>query len=79
MSIPVMSGKEALNILLKLGFQIARQSGSHVQLVKNLADKSLRVSVPIHGNRDLPTFVTRSIIRQAGYTVQEFLKILGKR
>ncbi len=77
MSLPVMAGKEALKLLLKQGFIILRQRGSHVQLVKQLADRTLRVTVPVHP-RDMNPRVMRSIIKQAGYTVQEFLKLLGR-
>lgn len=78
MRVPIMAGKEVIKALLRLGFTVARQTGSHVHLVKQTVDRTLRVTVPVHGNRDLPIFVMRSIIRQAGYTVEEFLKFLLK-
>ncbi len=78
MSIPVASGKEVLQLLLKQGFVIVRQRGSHVQLIKQFVDKVVRVTVPIHGNRDLPRSTIHSIIKQAGYTVNEFIRLFLK-
>ncbi|MBI5036163.1 type II toxin-antitoxin system HicA family toxin [Candidatus Micrarchaeota archaeon] len=78
MVLSIASGKEVLRLLLKQGFIIVRQRGSHVQLVKQLIDKTIRVTVPIHGSRDLPPSVMRSIIKQAGYTVDELVKLFGR-
>ncbi len=76
MKLPVVSGKDVLKALLKAGFQVQRQKGSHVHLFKQSEDKMLRVTVPVHGNKDLNPFVLRSIIRQAGYSPEEFAGLL---
>lgn len=34
------------------------------------------VSVPVHGNRDLKTGTLRSIVRQAGLTMEQFNDLL---
>jgi predicted RNA binding protein YcfA (HicA-like mRNA interferase family) len=49
-------------------------SGSHAQL-KHPAKPGFRVTVP-HHSKDLPPFILRSILRQAGLSVEEFLKLL---
>ncbi len=72
MKMPVVSGKEVIKALLKNGFSIKRQKGSHVHLVKRNANPALHVTVPVHGNKDLNPVVIRSIARQAGYTMDEF-------
>ena len=59
----VISGKETVKILLKNGFEIKRQKGSHVHLDKTFSGKTFHVTVPVHGNQDLNPFVLRSIIR----------------
>jgi predicted RNA binding protein YcfA (HicA-like mRNA interferase family) len=74
---PVVSGRETIRILLKAGFSVVRQRGSHVHLVKE-GSKRLHVTVPVHGNKDLNPFVFRSIARQAGYTPEEFAKLFGE-
>ena len=75
MKLPVVSGKEVLKVLQKHGFSVVRQKGSHVHLVKDAGNSRLHVTVPIHGNHDLNTFVFRSIARQAGYAPEEFAKL----
>jgi len=66
--------KEVVKILLKNGFVIKRQKGSHVHLIKIQGEKTFHVTVPVRGNRDLNPFVLRSIIRQTGHTPEEFIK-----
>lgn len=67
----VVSGKE----VVKNGFTVKGQKGSHVHLVKSGGPKILHVTVPVHGNKDLNPFVLRSIARQAGYNFEEFAKL----
>lgn len=76
MKIPRVSGKEILNALTKNGFCIARQKGSHVHLTKKSPEKTLHVTVPIPGNKDINPFVFKSIARQAGLTTEELAKLL---
>ena len=78
MKLPVVSGKEVLNVLLKNGFVVKRQKGSHVHLIRSTPEKMLHVTVPIHGNKELNAFVFRSIARQAGYAPMEFTKLFSK-
>ena len=71
----VVSGKEAIKALLKNGFVIIRQRGSHVHLIKKVDGKEFHVTVPVHANKDLNPFVVRSIARQAGLGIEEFWKL----
>lgn len=76
MKLPVVSGKEIVKALQKAGFAVVRQKGSHVHLAKQSGERALHVTVPVHANKDLNSFVLRSIIRQAGYTPEEFAALL---
>ncbi len=76
MKLPVLSGKEVIGILLKNGFVVKRQKGSHVHLIKVVEGKSFHVTVPVHGNKDLNLSVLKSIIRHAGFDATEFAKLL---
>lgn len=67
-----MSGKELVKILQKAGFEVRRQKGSHVILVKESIKKA--VVVPMHSEIDKGTLI--EIIRQAGMTRKEFMKLL---
>ncbi len=72
--LPVLSGKEVIKVLSKIGFQIIRQRGSHVILVRYLNRKKKAVVVPMHKEIDKGTLL--EIIRQAGLTKEEFLGLL---
>ena len=72
--LPVLKAKEVLRVLLNAGFYIHHQAGSHARLF-HPTKTELRVTIPIH-NKELPPKTLKSIIRQAGYTVEELLKLL---
>jgi len=63
---------EVIRKLEKAGFRIDHVTGSHYIL--RHAD-GRRVVVPYHAGRDVKRGVLRAIIRQAGLTVEEFLKL----
>ncbi|MDE2183790.1 MAG: type II toxin-antitoxin system HicA family toxin [Alphaproteobacteria bacterium] len=73
--LPVLSGKRVIQALTSAGFVVDRVVGSHHVLVFP-GDLRRTVTVPVHGNRDLKPGTLRSIIRQAGFTVEEFGKFV---
>jgi predicted RNA binding protein YcfA (HicA-like mRNA interferase family) len=73
--LPVLKPREVLATLLRAGFVVHHQTGSHAQLRHPLKNH-LRVTVPRHDRFDLPVPVLRSILRQAEMTVEEFLQFL---
>lgn len=72
--LPVISGRECANVLEKVGFIIVRQRGSHIIMRRTLPSPARTISIPDHDTLDRGTL--RSIIRQAGLTVQEFMDLL---
>lgn len=72
MKIPVLGSKETIRKLQKAGFIVDHQTGSHVILL-HLVLKH-RVTVPYH-NKDIKTKTMKSIIEQAGLTIEEFVKL----
>ena len=71
-SLPVVSGAEAIKAFQRAGWRRDRQSGSHVVLLKSGQIASL--SVPLH--RELAPGTLRSLIRAAGMSVEDFVKLL---
>jgi predicted RNA binding protein YcfA (HicA-like mRNA interferase family) len=57
-----MHGRDVIRKLEKEGWEILRIQGSHYRLGK----KSLRVTVPIHGSKDLGKGLLKAIERQTG-------------
>ena len=72
--LPVLSGNDLVKILSKAGFQFARQKGSHIILIKVTEGKKRAVVVPNHKEIDRGTL--SEIIRQAGLTRDEFLRLV---
>jgi predicted RNA binding protein YcfA (HicA-like mRNA interferase family) len=70
--LPVISGRECIKALQKAGFYISRQKGSHVTMRRD--EPKGRAIVPMH--KTLKTGTLRSIIKQAGLTVDEFVRLL---
>ena len=71
---PPISGKELLNILEKLGFEIIRVKGSHHFLQKG----DLRTIVPVHNNRDLGSGLVLKILKDLKIDRKEFTKLRKK-
>ncbi len=74
MKLPVLSGREVIKTLKKIGFEEKRQKGSHIILAKESEQGKRAVVVPNHKEIDKGTLL--EIIRQAGLTREEFLKLL---
>lgn len=67
--LPRLSGREVVDAFLRGGWQVARQRGSHIVLVKDGHIATL--SVPDH--REVAKGTLRSLIRASGLTVEAFL------
>jgi len=69
---PNLSGKQAVRAFENLGWQVSRQSGSHIVLTKDGEMASL--SVPNH--KEVAKGTLRSLIRAANLTTNEFIKAI---
>ena len=67
-----ISGKEAAKAFRKAGWQTIGQVGSHLVLVK----PGVRVNLSIPQHKELSLGTLRALIRNAGLSVDEFLKLL---
>lgn len=67
--IPVLSGREVVQVFESLGWSVARQRGSHIILTKE--GESATLSVP--DQRAVARGTLRSLIRSANLTVDEFI------
>jgi predicted RNA binding protein YcfA (HicA-like mRNA interferase family) len=73
--LPVIKPRLVIKALLRAGFYIHHQTGSHAQL-RHVSKAHLRVTVPRHDRFDLPRPVLRSILHQAELSVEEFIALL---
>lgn len=74
MRLPIVSGMEVVKALIKQGFIQRGREGSHITLEKKTKEGVFRTTVPLH--KELGRGLLLDIIRQSGYTREEFLKIL---
>jgi predicted RNA binding protein YcfA (HicA-like mRNA interferase family) len=70
--LPRISGRDCVKALGKAGFYFKRQEGSHIILRRD--SPFTQIVVPDHKELDRGTL--RAIIRQAGLSVDEFVKLL---
>jgi predicted RNA binding protein YcfA (HicA-like mRNA interferase family) len=63
--------RELLSFLLRNGYTESRQSGSHL-ILKHPARKT--VVVPVHRGKDLPKGLFLRILKDAGFTIEDFHK-----
>ncbi len=75
--LPILTGREIIKALERVGFERRNQVGSHVQLIGSDKEGSKRlVTVPDHGNKEIPIGTLLSILRQSGLSRDEFLEKL---
>ena len=70
--LPRLTAKEIISVLEKNGFALARQSGSH-KIYINAVGK--RVTVPYHTGKTLHPKLLKSILNDAGWTVQTLIDL----
>mgnify|MGYP001576975162 CR=1 FL=1 len=68
--LPILSGREIIKVLLKIGYVEVRQRGSHIRLV---CDKRKSITVPNYKSVDRSLLV--KILRDAELTPEEFEKL----
>lgn len=73
--LPALTSKKVVKTLLRAGFYIHSQRGSHIHL-RHPQKPHLRVTVPYHTRFELPSPVVSSILKQAEISKEEFLKLL---
>jgi predicted RNA binding protein YcfA (HicA-like mRNA interferase family) len=71
--LPSLGANQVVNAFETLGWSAARRRGSHIILVKEGGLATL--SVPDH--REVAKGTLRSLIRQAGVTIDEFLAAIS--
>jgi len=70
--LPQLSGRQIVSVLEKAGFRVRRQKGSHITVTR--AEPYAQVVIPDH--REVAPGTLRTIIRQAGLSVDDFIVLL---
>jgi len=66
--LPKLNGRQVAKVFGKFGWQIVRQRGSHIVMIKD--EQIVTLSIPDHD--EVAKGTLRSLIRSAGLTVTEF-------
>jgi len=69
--LPILSGKEVVKVLGKLGYTINDQKGSHVHL-----RHPVRRPLTVPNHSEIARGTLRTIIKDADLTVEKFLELL---
>jgi predicted RNA binding protein YcfA (HicA-like mRNA interferase family) len=71
--LPVLSGKELVRALSKIGYEVDHQTGSHI-ILRNSTPPYRRLTVPNH--REIARGTVRQIMRDAGINSDELQHLL---
>jgi len=66
-----VSGKFLCKVVEQRGWNLKRITGSHYIYVKRSVNAIL--SIPVHGNRDLPIGTLKSIMKDAGLREEDLI------
>ncbi len=72
-ALPMLTARQVIRALEQAGFQVQRQTGSHVRLKH--ADGRV-VTVSVHASQDVGRGLLRKILRDADITPAELLALL---
>ena len=69
--LPILSGRELVKILAKLGYSVVRQRGSHMRLSANG-----RKSITVPAYKTIDRSLVMKILRDVEISVDEFMKLI---
>ncbi|MFY9462715.1 MAG: type II toxin-antitoxin system HicA family toxin [Candidatus Sungiibacteriota bacterium] len=73
--IPILTPAHMLAILLRTGFKIIRQKGSHIRLAHPITGRA--TTIAMHA-KDFSRDLMMKILKQAGISIKDFLALLKK-
>lgn len=71
--LPVLSGTDIVKAVSRIGYALDHQTGSHM-ILRHKDPPHRRLTVPQH--KEVAKGTLRAIIREAGLTREEFMKLL---
>jgi predicted RNA binding protein YcfA (HicA-like mRNA interferase family) len=72
--LPVVSSKEVIKALQKIGYEVVRQKGSHIRLRNYSNPKRRPITVPNH--KYLKQGLLKNILNDTELSVEEFINLL---
>ena len=72
--LPIVSGRQALRVFTRIGYEVVRQRGSHIRLRDDANPNHLPLTVPDH--KVVRPGVLHGLLRDADLSVEEFIRLL---
>ena len=73
---PRITGRDLLRALVRSGYEVARQRGSHVQVRKFVEGRKVTFPVPVHSGKLVKPGTLHIILRLAGMSVEDLERLL---
>ena len=70
---PVVSDKEPVEALGRMGYELDHQSGSHL-ILRRVTPPHRRLSIPNH--KEIAKGILRMILNEAGLSLEQFYELL---
>jgi predicted RNA binding protein YcfA (HicA-like mRNA interferase family) len=71
--LPVVSGRQLMKALTKIGYELDHQRGSHM-ILRHRQPPHRRLTIPDH--KEITKGTLRNILREGGLTVEELIGLL---
>ncbi len=71
--LPILSAHKTIKALNSIGFQVVSQKGSHIKMKGKNGNETFTVIIPNYN--EIPIGTLKSIIRQAGLSPDDFIKL----
>ena len=71
--LPILSARKLIKALSNIGFEVASQKGSHIKMKKMTSTETFTVIIPNY--IEDPVGTLKSILRQAGLSSDDFIKL----
>jgi predicted RNA binding protein YcfA (HicA-like mRNA interferase family) len=71
--LPVVSGRQLVKALAKMGYLFDHQEGSHI-ILRRQSPPHRRLTIPDH--KEIAKGTLRQIIRESGLTVDDLIRLL---
>jgi predicted RNA binding protein YcfA (HicA-like mRNA interferase family) len=72
--LPVCKSSELVRVVLKLGYHLDRQKGSHAIYIREI--DQARVVIPMHKGKDIKPKTLKGILEDMNISIDEFRKLL---
>jgi len=70
-----LRAREIIRALRKTGWHDSAKSGKHFGM-EHSGKHGVRITIPVHGGKEIPVKTVQSIIKAAGLTTEEFEGLL---